>query len=33
MSKSPITAYDWWLLSEEFLDYLGALSVRQHPRP
>jgi hypothetical protein len=27
MSKGPITAYDWWLLSEEFLDYLGALSV------
>ncbi|MGW0390977.1 Imm49 family immunity protein [Streptomyces sp. NPDC003042] len=28
MSKAgPITAYDWWMISEEFLDYLGALSV------
>ncbi|MEV6865198.1 immunity 49 family protein [Streptosporangium subroseum] len=28
MSKAgPIATYEWWLLSEEFLDYLGALSV------
>ncbi|AWS45003.1 hypothetical protein DKM19_30505 [Streptosporangium sp. 'caverna'] len=28
MSKAgPMTTYEWWLLSEEFLDYLCALSV------
>ncbi|MFC5721993.1 Imm49 family immunity protein [Streptomyces gamaensis] len=28
MAKAgPITTYEWWLIAEEFLDYLGALSV------
>ncbi|WP_461068493.1 immunity 49 family protein [Streptomyces pseudoechinosporeus] len=28
MSKAgPVTAYEWWTLAEEFVDYLGALSV------
>ncbi|MEV0111560.1 Imm49 family immunity protein [Nocardia sp. NPDC050799] len=28
MSKAgPIGTYEWWLIAEEFLDYLGALSV------
>lgn len=28
MSKAgPVTAYEWWTLAEEFVEYLGALSV------
>lgn len=28
LSKAgPVTTHEWWLLTEEFLDYLGALSV------
>ncbi|MGI5196991.1 Imm49 family immunity protein [Streptomyces sp. CA-288835] len=28
MSKAgPVTSYEWWMLAEEFVDYLGALSV------
>ncbi|MFE9650825.1 Imm49 family immunity protein [Streptomyces sp. NPDC006365] len=28
MSKAgPVTSYEWWTLAEEFVDYLGALSV------
>ncbi|WP_223189601.1 immunity 49 family protein [Nonomuraea terrae] len=28
MAKAgPMTAYEWWLICEEFLDYLGALSA------
>lgn len=28
MSKAgPVTSYEWWLLAEEFVEYLGALSV------
>jgi hypothetical protein len=27
MSKGAMTTYEWWLIAEEFLDHLGALSV------
>ncbi|MFI6936504.1 Imm49 family immunity protein [Streptomyces sp. NPDC050287] len=28
LSKAgPVTSYEWWLLAEEFVEYLGALSV------
>ncbi|WUO34985.1 immunity 49 family protein [Streptomyces sp. NBC_00286] len=28
MSKAgPVTSYEWWMVAEEFVDYLGALSV------
>lgn len=29
LSKAgPVTAWEWWLIAEEFVEYLGALSVR-----
>ncbi|MDH6498290.1 hypothetical protein [Streptomyces sp. SAI-149] len=28
MSKAgPVTAWEWWLIAQEFVEYLGALSV------